>query len=438
MNRSKHRIASPSFTRPLAVALLALSGGACKTAGSGGPSSLDGSNAAVLDWNVAAFEGFVAEEKYGHPLRAGRAITMLHLAQHDALAAVRPSYAPYNLAEKAPDADPVAAAASAAYEVLVAELPGQKAALAARLERSLQASAGGEARDRGVALGQRAAAAILQRRRGDGSDAPAVVPFTAEQLAKAGPGGYRPIPPADFIYAPGWRSLRPFGLQSPEQFRVTPPPALESPEYAAAFEEVERIGKRGSPDRTADQTAYGKFWYELSEIGWNRIARTVAGERKLGLQATARLFALLNVALLDSYVAGWDSKFHYDFWRPATAIRAADSDGNPATAPDPAWESQEPTPPVQDYPSTHSALGNAGAEVLAEVFGDATPFSFASPTAAPGAGPRSFASFSQAADENADSRVQAGLHFRFACRAGQGLGKQVGSWVVATLLRPLP
>ena len=438
MTRIKYQTAAPAFTRPLAVALLALSGGACKSSGSGGPSALDGSNAAVVEWNVAAFEGFVAEEKYGHPLRALRVITMVHLAQHDALAAIRPAYAPYQLAEQAPDADPVAAAASAAYEVLVAELPGQKAALAARLERSLQAAPDGAARDRGVALGQRAAAATLQRRRGDGSDAPPVVPFTAEQLAKAGPGRYRPIPPVDFVYAPGWRSLRPFGLQSPEQFRVTPPPALESAEYATDFEEVKRIGKSGSSARSADQTAYGKFWYELSDIGWNRIGRTVAVDRKLGLQASARLLALLNVALMDAYVAGWDSKLHYDFWRPATAIRAADTDGNPATTADPTWESQEPTPPVQDYPSTHSALGNAGAEVLAEVFGDATPFAFASPTAAPGTAPRSFASFSQAADENADSRVQAGLHFRFACKAGQGLGKQVGSWVVATLLRPLP
>jgi hypothetical protein len=138
----------------------------------------------------------------------------------------------------------------------------------------------------------------------------------------------------------------------------------------------------------------------------------------------------------DAYVAGWDSKFHYDLWRPTTAIRAADRDGNPATDADAAWESEEATPPVQDYPSTHSALGDAAAEVLAHVFGDATVFSFTSTSAAPGSGPRRFGSFRQAADENADSRVQAGLHFRFATRAGQALGRQIGAWVVATALQP--
>ena len=196
------------------------------------------------------------------------------------------------------------------------------------------------------------------------------------------------------------------------------------------------MGGKVSGARSADQTAYAAFWYEFSDIGWNRIARVVSGEQKLGLQATARLFALLNMALSDAYVAGWDSKLHHNFWRPTTAIHKADVDGNPATKADPAWESAHVTPPIQDHPSTHSALGDAGAEVLAHVFGDATKFAFTSTTGVPGGFTRAFASFKDAANENADSRVMAGLHFRFACQAGQALGRQVGSWVVATALRP--
>jgi hypothetical protein len=445
MTRREHtpfdRSTSSFFTLvPVALTLLLLGAVACKgsAGGSTTPSALDGSNAPVVDWSVAAYDGLVAEEKYGNPMRAARVLSMVHLAQHDALAAIRPAYGAHALTERAPDADPVAAAASAAFEVLVAELPGQRATLSTRLQRTLAALPEAGARERGVALGQRAAAAILDRRRGDGGDTTAVVPFTAEQAQKAGPGSYRPVPPFDFLASPGWRSLKPFGMQSPEQFRVAPPPALDSAEYAESFNEVKSLGQKGSTARSAEQTGYAKFWYEFSDIGWNRVARTVATDQKLGLQATARLFALINIAMSDAYVAGWDSKFHYDFWRPTTAIQAADSDGNPATAPDPTWQAEEVTPPVQDYPSTHSALGNAAAEVLAHVFGDATTFAFTSTSAAPGSGPRRFTSFAQAADENADSRVQAGLHFRFACRAGQGLGKQVGSWVVATQLRPLP
>ena len=422
----------------LVLGLVAMATAACKTSDAvvDEPSPLDGPNTAVVDWSEAAYDAFVAEEKYGNPMRAVRVLALVHLAQHDALAAIRPSYAPYALHTHAPNAHPVVAASVAAHDVLVAELPGQRAALGARLARSLESLPQGTARELGVSVGRRAAEAILHRRSGDGTDTPAIVKFTPEQLQNPKPGSYLPIPPVDFIAAPGWRSVRPLGLQSPEQFRVSPHPALDSAEYAAAFDEVKRLGVRGSTARSADQTAYAKFWYEFSDIGWNRVARVVSVEHKLGLQATARLFALLNVAMSDAYVAGWDSKFHYDLWRPTTAIRAADTDGNPATEADATWESEEVTPPVQDYPSTHSALGDAAAEVLANVFGDATAFSFTSTTAPAGTGARSFTSFHQAADENADSRVRAGLHFRFATTAGQALGRQIGAWVVATGLQP--
>ena len=136
------------------------------------------------------------------------------------------------------------------------------------------------------------------------------------------------------------------------------------------------------------------------------------------------------MALADAYTAGWDSKFHYNFWRPFTAIRTASNDGNSNTAPDPVWEPLMPTPPVQDYPSTHSALGNAAATVLTSILGDNLSFSFQSPTSNPANLTRQFKSFKQAALENADSRVMAGIHFRFSCESGLTLGDKVGTWIV--------
>jgi hypothetical protein len=192
-----------------------------------------------------------------------------------------------------------------------------------------------------------------------------------------------------------------------------------------------------STARSADQSAYAKFWYEFSEAGWNRVARTVASNKRLSLVESARLFALVDMALADSYIAGWDSKIHHNFWRPYTAIRSAANDGNDATTADKEWEPSEPTPPVHDYPSTHSALGNAAAAVLAKLLGDNTTFTMTSFTAIPAGSTRSFTSFSQAANENADSRVMAGIHFRFSCEAGQELGNKIGNWIADNHLRPL-
>ena len=397
-----------------------------------GPPRLDErSNEVIVDWNNAAYDALVVQDGYANPLTAVRMLAIMHIAQHDAINSVDPVFDRYLPGARDSAADPVAAAARAAYDVLLAFLPAQRAALDAKLAASLGAVSDGVAKTRGIALGAQAAAAILEARAADGSDTPAVGDYTAG----TGPGRYQFTPGFDFAFQPGWRNVRPFALSSANQFRSAPPPAIESAAYAAAFNEVKNVGQKGSQVRTADQTAYAKFWYEFSDIGWNRIGRVVASERKLGLQSTARLFALLNMAMSDSYVAGWDSKFYYDFWRPVTAVRAALNDSNAATSPDAAWEPELRTPPVQDYPSTHSVLGKAAAEVLADVFGDKTSFTFTSTTGEPTSYARSFESFSQAADENADSRVVAGIHFRFATQAGLELGRKVGDWAVKNHLR---
>jgi hypothetical protein len=425
-SRSMHAAALPLLGALVVTTLVG-----CDHAGLIVPPSIDArSNEVILAWNEVARDALFAENEYANPLDAARIYAMTHLAQHDAINAIAPVFEPYAYDGRSPGADPIASAAAAAHHVLSTLLPAQRPLFDEQLAESLAGVPHGR-RTAGLALGEQAAAAVLGRRQDDGSDTPIV----GDYVPGSGPGSYQFTPPFPFAFAPGWRHVQPFALTSVDQFRSAPPPSLASEAYAADFDEVKAVGRIDSAVRTPEQSAYAKFWYEFSDIGWNRIARTVAAERRLGLQSTARLFALLNMALSDAYVAGWDSKYHYDLWRPYTAIREAGNDGNALTSADPEWEPAEPTPPVQDYPSTHSALGNAAAAVLASVFGDDTGFTFASSTADPSQPTRSFTSFSQAADENADSRVRGGLHFRFACDAGQELGNRIAEWTIAHHLR---
>jgi hypothetical protein len=416
-----------------AVLLLAVAGTvSCSRKGESNNDFKDLPNTVVLEWNEIAFRAFDGPA-YQHSLMAARINAMTHIAMHDALNAVRAEYASYAFSGKDENADPVATAVAAAHAVLLHEIPGKKNFLDSALARSLVSVKEGEARRRGLALGKLAAQAIITVRKEDGA---ARDPFGTVAPSSA-PGVYQVVPPFDFVFAPHWEYQPLFALSSKDQFRPAPHPALGSAEYLAAFNEVKETGKLNSGSRTEDQSAYTKFWYEFSEAGWNRVARVAATNKKLGLYETARLFALVDMALADAYTAGWDAKFHYNFWRPYTAIRAAANDGNKATEADPVWEPAEPTPPVQDYPSTHSALGNAAATVLALVLGDQTAFTMTSFTATPAGSTRSFNSFSEAADENADSRVRAGIHFRFSCEAGQDMGNKIGKWVVNTQLKPL-
>jgi hypothetical protein len=389
-------------------------------------------NTVVLTWNDNAYGAFGGAD-YQHSLMASRINAMMHLAMHDAVNAVYPVFASYKFTGRDAAADPVAAAASAAYEVLLHEMPERKSFLDSCLAVSLQDVKDGEKENRGVALGKQAAQAILQDRATDGAAQNPIVQIPVSTV----PGVYQAVPPFDFQFAPFWENVKLFGLQSKNQFRPGAQPALNSAAYATAFNEVKEFGHINSTVRTTNQTDYARFWYEFSEAGWNRIARVVTKNKELNLYEAARLFALVDIALADAYIAGWDAKNHYNFWRPYTAIRGAANDGNDNTVADAGWEPLMPTPPVQDYPSTHSALGNAAATVLARLLGDNTSFTFPSPTAVPAFSVRGYTHFSKAAKENADSRVRAGIHFRFACDAGLELGKKIGDWTVDKHLRKL-
>ena len=380
----------------------------------------------VTDWSLTAFQVIKAGDGYGDPMAASRSLAMVHAAMHDAVNGARPRYQRYAL-EAVPagsdKADAAAAASQAAHDVLVALYPQAAATAVAKvqLERTMLEAGIGSSIEAGTKLGKAAAAAVLTKRANDGAVG------NEPYIEGTQPGEYRFTAPFDFAAAPHWRHVTPFVLATTSQFRTAAAPALSSEAYRRDFDEVKRVGGKTSAQRTSDETHYAAFWYEFSDIGWNRVARAVSGRVGQDLHERARTFALLNMAMADAYIAGWDSKFHHNAWRPVTAIHLAGDDGNPRTAPEASYETLLVTPPVPDMPSTHSALGAAAAAVLADAFGrDHVSFAFASSSAMAANPVRAFRSFSEAAKENADSRVKAGLHFRFATEAGLQLGRSIG------------
>jgi hypothetical protein len=385
----------------------------------------------IVSWNSLAHDIAFAEDKF-LTFKGQRALAMMHLAMHDALNAIVPIYEAYAYSGGPRLAHPIAAAAQAAHDVLAAQYPDQQSTFASELDRWLAHVPDGPLRDRGTSLGRDAAAAVLAQRNGDGWDVPGTYEFGQA------PGRYQTTPPWNgFVAQPGFRFARPFVLELQDQFRPPPPPPLDSREYARAVREVKEYGAENSARRTEDQTAYAIWWMEFAEGSVNRLARTLATNRNLHLWQAARLFAHIGVALYDTYVATWDSKYVYDHWRPYTAIRAAETDGNPRTTPDEGWEPLRPTPPFPEYVSAHSAACAASFGVLQDTFGRRTPFTMETTTAPPGMPTRTFTSFEAAAAECADSRVRIGFHFRYATDTGLALGRQVARYALTRSLRAL-
>jgi hypothetical protein len=262
------------------------------------------------------------------------------------------------------------------------------------------------------------------------------------------PGQYRCTPGFPFIAVEVWEKVTPFVLQDSAQFRPGPPYAVTDKSFTADFNEVKSLGGDGitTPSaRTADQTEIALFWYESSPLKWSRIARAVSVNKRLDLWENARLFGLLNMALADGYVAMVATKNHYNYWRPVTAIQTAEMDGNPDTAGDPAWTPLRPTPADQDYASGHALEGGAAAEVLKQFFGtDQISFQdcgVALPAGKTCSDPspvlRSYTSFSQAAAENAYSRILIGFHFRKSIEEGNAYGRKIGDRAVNIYLLPV-
>lgn len=409
------------------------------------------------------------------PAHSSRALAIVHIAIHDALAAICRRYPPYSGALLAyPDSSRDAAIAKAAHDTLVALYPRQTARIGAWLRADLVRLPDGRAKLNGIDVGRRAAAAILALRADDGVyyGEPVV---GQDYVVSNAPGQWRPDPVSRIPIALGayWR-VRPFVIQSPEQFRPPPPPALSSAAYAAAFNEVKQLGGDGvtrPTRRSAEQTVIGIYW-AYDGVAWlgapprqyNQIAVQLALGRTTDPMELARVLALVNVALADTVTAVWDAKYHYDFWRPVHGVREASpgsgptgkGDGNPDTLGDPGWSplgapasnlvGPNFTPPFPAYPSGHSGAGSATFQILRRLYGDRVPFTFVSDEynglTRDNQGrvrpklPRSFRTLSQAEAENGQSRIYLGVHWQFDNQQGMAMGRQVADYVFQRGLVP--
>jgi hypothetical protein len=383
----------------------------------------------VAFWNTIAGRAF-APTQGANPVAQSRTYAILHASIHDTLNAIDARYGSYTPGlPRDPAASVEAAVAATSHWVLGALVPDQFSLINAVYASELATIADGPAKARGIALGEAVAQATLRRREQDGADRSNDPVF----LPRTGPGEYQFTEPFNFAAFPGWGRVTPFAIDLKEHDLDGPLP-LSSARYARDLQLVKELGSLNSRTRSDEQSEIARFWYEDSPLGWNRIAFVVIRRRNLDLWQTARAFALVNFAMADAYIAGFDAKYKFRFWRPVTAIQNAGSDGNDRTEPEAGWQPFQVTPPVPDYPSTHSLVGAAAAEVLIDLFGDRIRYETTSSTL-PGV-TRSFRGFSEAAEENGESRIFAGIHFPHAVRDGLRQGRGIGK-AVSKLLPPV-
>lgn len=381
------------------------------------------------------------------PPMVAKYMAMVHGAMFDAMNAIERTYHGYAFDEM-PEAaaSPIAAAAAAAHRVASHIYPTAHEIefWDKTLAETLTQVPDGIEKDNGIALGIRAADAMIALRADDGSTA------ESSYATTEGPGRWKPtLPSFSPPTLPHWSGVTPFALESGDQFRPAPPPPLSSAAYALAVDEVLRLGSAQSTQRTADQTEIATFWADGGGTStppghWNQIAADVGLSRGLSLLESARLFALLNYAMADAGIASWDAKYGYDLWRPIDAIREANSDGNPSTSAVVDWAPLLTTPSFPTYTSGHSTFSGAAAAALSALLGDDISFESMADRGSTGLWPpsddvsalavRSFTSFWEAAEEAGVSRIYGGIHFSFDNTAGLDAGGQVGQWVVDRLL----
>ncbi|OOO00844.1 MAG: hypothetical protein USCGTAYLOR_02960 [Chromatiales bacterium USCg_Taylor] len=435
-------------------------------------------NASGIDHTpVTPGENRVFGEQVG-PGRTGRAMAIVHIAIFDAVNAIAGGYQSYTGLPPAPAGTSMnAAIAEAAHDTLVALYPSQTASFDERLAEDLSQLRDGGAKDNGIDLGRQAAAEILALRTDDGS-LHAEPRVGVDFITSDEPGKWRQDPISQIPFALGahWGAVNPFVLESVDQFRAPPPPPLDSPEYAAAFDQVKRLGGDGvvtATERTEDQTIVGIYWsYDgTPDLGtpprlYNQIAVKIADQMGSKAVELARLLALVNVAMGDAGIAIWESKYFYEFWRPVTGIREADEgtgptgagDGNPATVGDltftplgaQASNLNEPnfTPFFPAYPSGHAGFGGALFQTLRNFYGtDDIAFTFVSDEfngvtrdnngSVRPLVPRSFSSLSEAEEENGQSRIYLGVHWVFDKTASIALGRRVADYVFDNAFVPV-
>jgi hypothetical protein len=392
--------------------------------------TLPGAHADVVpDWNLTTAQTLQAA-KAGTGLSQSRVHAMVHGAMFDAVNAIERRYHAYAEDLKAaPGTSQDAAAAAAAYTVLAELYPLQRATLDAALAASLAKVQDGPAKADGLALGKAAAEKMLALRRNDRMSEK--VPYAP----KTGPGAWQLDANANPV-GTHWGLVAPFALKSTRDFRFPGPPPLTSARYAQDFNEVKAVGGKHSTQRTAEQTAIAVLWEPTSPLTYNAMLREMPELKQKSIVEQARVFALMNVAGSDALIVGWGAKYAIQHWRPETAIRNADSDGNDATSADPAWEGlRSPTPAHPEYPSGHALFTGAVEVVLRDFFGtDQMSITVNNPDEKI---TRKFESFSQIAKSVEDARVWAGIHFRSADIDGSEMGRRVAEYVLKNCMRSI-
>lgn len=407
-------------------------------------------NAVVISWNETLS---LAIDNKMPPATEARIYAIVTLAVHDALNNVVPKFETYaldNCMVKAKDISKKninsianAAVAQAAHDAMVTLVPASAVNAGSLLTSCLEAIEESEFKDRGIQIGKDAAQAVLAKRQSD--------PPLGFQTYPQGtqPGEYRstmpyavanlPVWPENAVYAPNLGTFRPFGTKTGNQFRVRPPYGLSSPEYAADFNEVKSVGGNTSTERTQEQADLAVFFLPNISNFMNHIARTLAVRENLDGWETARLLALTHITQFDAHLSSFESIYHYNRWRPVTAIRLADSDGNELTDSDPAWnnlQAARATPPTPSYPSAHAEMGGAGAELFKLYFKkDFKQFTIGS-FYLPGV-ERTYSSFSQLSQDIATSRIYTGFQFRNDVVQGEKMGRKLAKYVFEKSLRPL-
>ena len=382
----------------------------------------------VLDWNTIMMSTLATQ----NPFAQARFAAITETAVFEAVNAITGDDDPYlGTVTAPPGASAEAAAAAAAHGVLTNYFPASAASLDAALVTSLAAIPDGQAKDDGVAVGEAAAAAMIADRTNDGSAPPQFYTPTSTD-----PGQWQLTPGCTAGVFLHWRDLKPFGVLRTDQFRPGPPPALTSGLYTKVYDEVKTVGAVDSTVRPQDRTDVAQYFAVASAPHvWNQAARQVSAAEERSLSENARTFALLNMALSDGLASVMEAKYHYVFWRPYTAIRAGDTDGNPRTDPDPTWNPLISTPCFPGYPSAHAVASYAARKIAEKTLGSGTIDVTLSHPGIPDV-TLHYTRFSQITDDIDDARVFGGIHFRSDQDVGGMQGRAIGGYVYHHNLRP--
>ena len=381
----------------------------------------------IIDWNQNALEVLKTANVVGNP--GSRAMAMVHVAMSDAVNSVQPRYTRFaSAAPKAPNVSAEAAAVSAARQILIQLVPAQKSKIDEAYAESLSRIPDGPAKTDGIALGEQVAALIQSDRASDATNEPDTYrPITS-------PGVWVPTQPPLF---PQYAHAKPWGIKTTDQFRPGPPPPLTSAIYARDYNETKELGGSKSTKRTQQQTDAVRFWTQLNfGPSWHEAARQLSAGKGLTLDENARLFALLSMGIANSFITDWDAKFYYNFWRPVTAIRNGDIDGNDATERDAGWTPSNVTPMHPEYPSQAAIQAGAAAGVLETVFDTGPVAAFTATDSADPRLQRQFASIGQMAEEQRMVRIWGGIHFRNTLEVSDQMGRKTAAYLITNYLTP--